>query len=131
MSDLHIYFRLGLSTVSHIIRQVCREIWEKLKNVCLPIPDVEKWKSIADGFKIHASFPNCVGSLDGKHVRVIKPNNSGSTFYNYKHFFSTVLLAMCDSNYLFSFVDIGAYGKESDSAIFRNSTLFQAIKTTS
>lgn len=128
MTDLHIYFRLGLSTVSDIIRLVCREIWKKLKNVCLPIPDVEKWKSIADGFKVHANVPNCVGALDGKHIRVIKPHHSGSMFYNYKHFFSIVLLAMCDSNYLFSFVDIGAYGKESDSAVFKNSALFQAVK---
>ena len=69
-----------------------------------------------------------MGALDGKHVRVIKPVNSGSMYYNYKHFFSIVFLAMCDSNYLFTFVDIGAYGKESDSAVFKNTALCDAIK---
>ena len=94
MTDLYIYFRLGLSTVSNIIRLVCREMWNTLKNVCLPIPDLEKWKSIADGFKVHANFPNCIGSLDGKHIQVIKPQPSGSIIYNYKHGFLIVLLAM-------------------------------------
>ena len=35
---------------------------------------------------------------------------------------------MCASNYLFTFVDIGAYRKESDSTIFKNSALYNAIK---
>lgn len=131
MTDLHLHFRLGISTVHNIIKQVCREIWRTMKSVCLRVPDAEKWKSIAVDFNIRANYPNCVGALDGKHIRVIKPVNSGSMYYNYKHFCSVVLLAMCDSNYLFTFVDIGAYGKESDSAVFRNSALCDAIKTRS
>jgi hypothetical protein len=36
---------------------------------------------------------------------------------------------MCDSNYLFTFADIDAYGKESVSAVFKNSALGDAVKT--
>lgn len=129
MTDLHIYFRIGLSTISSIIKQVCKLIWETLRNAYLRIPDVTEWKIIAKGFENNANFPNCIGALDGKHIRLIKPQHSGSMFYNYKNFFSLVLLAMCDTNYLFTFVDIGAYGKESDSSIFKKSALFEAIKT--
>ncbi|KAJ8886925.1 hypothetical protein PR048_013139 [Dryococelus australis] len=39
-----------------------------------------------------------------------------------------VLLAVCYSNYRFTFVDIGSYGKASDSAMYQNSILFQKLK---
>lgn len=128
MTDLHLYFRLGISTVSKIVKQVTQEIWRTMKSVCLAQPDAEKWKCIAEDFYSAANYPNCVGAMDGKHVRVTQPTHTGSMYYNYKHYFSVVLLAMCDSNYLFTFVDIGAYGKESDSTVFKNSALYDAIK---
>jgi hypothetical protein len=57
----------------------------------------------------------------------VKPADSGSLYYNYKHFFWIVLLAVSDANYNFTFVDIGAYGKNSDSWIFQNSVLQKMI----
>jgi len=49
------------------------------------------------------------------------PADCGSLFYN-NYYFSVVLLGVCDSNYQFTFVDIGSYGR-SDSSIFKNSLL--------
>jgi len=81
----------------------------------------ERWKEITRGFQKYAHFPNCLGAIDGKHVRIRKPKMSGSLFYNYKNFFSIVLLAIVDANYKFIYIDVGAFGKESDSTIFENS----------
>lgn len=72
-------------------------------------------------------FRHCLGTIDGKHVRIIKPQNSGSLYYNYKHFFSLQLLAMCDSNYCFTYVDVRDYGKNSDSSIFKNSMFYKKL----
>ena len=46
-------------------------------------------------------------------------------YYKYKNFFSIVLMAICDSYYIC--VDVGAYGKEGDSAVFKNSNFYTAL----
>lgn len=90
-------------------------------------PNKEKWIQIAEVFKTKAFFPNCIGALDGKHIRLVQPPNSGSMYYNYKHFFSLVLMALCDANYCFIWIDVGAYGKDSDSGVFKETSLFKKL----
>lgn len=80
-----------------------------------------KGKAEEFGQKWH--FPNCVGAIYGKHVRVFCPKRSGSLYYNYKNFFSIVLLAVVDANYKFIFTDVGSYSKDGDSGIFDKSNL--------
>jgi hypothetical protein len=73
----------------------------------------EKWSSIAQGFNKHANFPNCVGAVDGKLIRIEKPGRSGSLYFNYRHYCSVILLAVADSNFRFVYADAGSYGKDS------------------
>lgn len=61
-------------------------------------------------------------------IRVVKPERSGSLFIKYKHFFSIGLMAVADANYKFIYVDVGSYGKDSDSTIFRNSVLWKNLE---
>jgi len=69
------------------------------------------------------NFPNCIGAVDGKHVKFQAPPNSGSKFFNYKHSFYVVLLALADARYKLTVVDIGSYGRNSDGRIFAHSKL--------
>lgn len=91
----------------------------------------DEWKQIAEEFTKKWQFPHCVGALDGKHIAILPPPNTGSLYFNYKHFFSIVLLALVDANYRFLYVDIGSYGRVSDGGVFNDSTLSQALAVNS
>jgi hypothetical protein len=94
---------------------------------CIPTPAEAEWENIATKFLNLWDFPNCIGALDGKHVQIVAPSNSGSNYFNYKKIFSLVLLASVDANYKFIAVDIGFYGKNSDGGIFANSNVEKDI----
>ena len=47
----------------------------------------------------------------------------------YKKTLSIVLLAICDSNYKFTLIDIGDAGRQSDSGVYNASNLGQAIES--
>ena len=77
-----------------IILDVCTAIWDALASIHLPVPSDVEWHSIADDFFARWNFTNCIGIIDGKHVMIQCPVYSGSLFYNYKSYFSIVLLAV-------------------------------------
>ena len=84
-------------------------------------PNEDTWKQIEFGFRTCWNFPNCIGAIDGKHVALRAPANSGSLYFNYKNHFSVVLMALVDHAYKFIFVDVGNYGSNSDLGIFKHS----------
>ena len=94
-------FYMGVYTVSNIVSHTCQIIWEVMSPVQLKEPNVDEWKRIEKGFSAKWSFPNCIGALDGKHIVIQAPHNSGSLFFNYKGTFSLVLMALVDADYRF------------------------------
>lgn len=118
-------YRVGRSTTSEIIRETCEAIWDNLYKEVLFTPTQNGWRDIAQEFQERWNFPNCIGALDGKHVRIICPQKAGSLYYNYKSFYSIVLMALVSAKYKFLIVDIGAQGRHSDGGVFKNSTMGQ------
>ena len=79
-------------------------------------------------FKTIWNVPHAVGAIDGKHIAMSKPKKSGSDYYNYKGFFSLVLLALVDAEYRFLQIDCGYNGSCSDAQIFNRSLLREKIE---
>ncbi|KAB0790420.1 hypothetical protein PPYR_15211, partial [Photinus pyralis] len=127
MTDLHFQYRISQPTISVIVRQVCKAIWNRMRQICFPTLTEEYWLKTAAEFYEKTNFPHCLGAIDGKHIRVVKPEKSGSLYFNYKNYFSLILLAMCDASYKFIFIDVGAYGKSSDSTVFKESVFFKTL----
>lgn len=126
-ASLAFAYRISSCYISRIIKQVLQLLREKLMPIAMQTPTKESFKYIEKDFWEKWNIPNCIGSIDGKHVRIKSPHHSGSLFFNYKNYFSIVLLAIVDANCKFIAIDVGSYGKEGDSNIFTKSTMGKKI----
>lgn len=94
----------------------------------MPIPNLSQWNKIAERFHFLWNIPNCLGSLDGKHIRIEKLPNTGSSNYNYKSYHSIVLMACSDADGLFVFIETGFAGRNSDGGILQASSIKRFIE---
>ncbi|KYN45411.1 hypothetical protein ALC56_00105, partial [Trachymyrmex septentrionalis] len=99
--SLSMSFRLGQSTVSGIIREVCAALITFLKDDYLRFPNSE------DEWRV---------------AKLILPLNS-RFLYNYKGEFMIILLAIIDTNLRFIFIDVGTNRRISDSGVWNKCTL--------
>jgi len=88
----------------------------------------QEWSKIAKQFAQVWNFPRCCGAIDGKHVHIKQPPGSGADFFNFKGFYSTVLLALVDGDYNFIYVNIGVNGRSNDAGIFSSTTLYKGLE---
>nr|CAH7748459.1 unnamed protein product [Callosobruchus chinensis] len=93
-------FHTEHSTIHYVIHETCKTLWDVLAPQYLKTPEsAEEWLNISKGFDERWNFPHCLGSI-----------------------------ATCDYKYKFTFVDIGAYGSQSDGGVFGNSVFGQRLE---
>ena len=124
-------FRLGISTIHCIIKEVCEAIWKTLAPLHIPVTTTEMLLATSNEFYLKWNFPNFLGSIDGNRIRLKCPLNSGSLYYDYNHYYSIVLQGLANARYRSIANDVGAYGKQSDGRISRQSSLYQLLNSNS
>ncbi|XP_058980672.1 putative nuclease HARBI1 [Musca domestica] len=121
-------FGVGKSTVCKILLQFCNEVWRILAPIYLknfPLTR-EKIEVLCQEFEI-LGFPQCIGALDGCHIEVHPSKEDATDYYNYKGWYSVVLLALVDARCRFIYVSCGSPGRCNDSQIFEGSSLKQQL----
>ena len=112
------------NTICGIVPDTCNAIVSVIAPTFLHLPSTpEEWLQVSKDYEQKWHLPHCIGSLDGKHIRIRNPNLAVSHFFNYKKYYSLVLLALVDANYRFLYLDVGAVGAESDGGVWARTRL--------
>lgn len=117
-------FRVPHNTTSLFVREVCEAVIKEYGQEVVSLPTTESgWCDISQRFGDLWNFHHTVGAIDGKHIAIKAPRNSGSVYHNYKGFFSIILLGLVAADYKFMWVDVRGNGSISDCAVFNRSHL--------
>lgn len=105
-------FRVANNTISKLVPETCEAIIDEFLEEVMKCPQTpEEWLKVSELFSSRWNFHNTVGALDGKHISIRNPAEGGSLYYNYKGFYSIILMALVDADYKFLYVDLGANGR--------------------
>ncbi|VEN60025.1 unnamed protein product, partial [Callosobruchus maculatus] len=103
--SLSFLFKISPQIISVIVPEVCQELIIALSEHLKTPQSPAEWKTIAQVFEERWHFPHCCGAIDGKHVILQAPPNSGSEYFNYKSTFSINLMALCDADYCITYAN--------------------------
>ncbi|VEN44056.1 unnamed protein product, partial [Callosobruchus maculatus] len=103
--SLSFLFKISPQIISVIVPEVCQELIIALSEHLKTPQSPAEWKTIAQVFEERWHFPHCCGAIDGKHVILQAPPNSGSEYFNYKSTFSINLMALCDAYYCITYAN--------------------------
>ena len=107
-------------------------LWTVLSPVYLKIPtSEEKWLAIAEKYHSIWNLPNCIGSLDGKHIYIQACREAGSMFYNYKQTHSIILMVLCNAERNVTYIDVGCNGRACDGGVLNNCSLSNILENPS
>ena len=128
-SEMQYGWRMPHNSISVVVREVCEAIVAEYGDELLKPPQTQaEWRTVTDEWMSRWNFPHVIGAMDGKHIAIKAPANSGSDYYNYKGFFSIILLAVVTSDYKFMWIDVSGKGASSDAHIFNASALKDALE---
>lgn len=77
-----------------------------------------------------AGFPGTLGAIDACQISINKPKDveEPEAYMNEKNVYCTTLLAVCDHECRFTYVNVGHPGTFDDADVFRRSELYEAFQ---
>ncbi|KAK6182064.1 hypothetical protein SNE40_009828 [Patella caerulea] len=117
-------FGISRSSICLILKEFCKIINKRLSKRYIYLPEGDELYDIMLNFEQKWGFPNCVGATDGCHIPIIAPKHDQTDYYNRKGWYSILLQAVVDSNYLFRDTCIGWPGRVHDARVLANSKLY-------
>ncbi|XP_060536140.1 uncharacterized protein LOC132708052 isoform X2 [Cylas formicarius] len=87
----------------------------------------EDGQTIAQTYEQKWNFLHCLGAVDGKHINIIPPPNSGSFYWSYKARHSIVLMAIANTNCEFIMCDCDTNGRVSDGGVIENTLFYEKL----
>ncbi|CAN8031991.1 unnamed protein product [Ixodes persulcatus] len=128
LRSLHYQYLLGHSTVHSIVYSTCAALYNYLRQRHIVLPKTSfEWRGVARRFEEIWNYPHCLGAIDGKHINMFAPPNTGSEYFNYMGNFSLVLLAVVDADLKAIYVDVGTSGRTHDSTTFKKRTFYKGL----
>ena len=121
-------FGIAINTASSIIFEVCYAITKYLgpKFLHLPKTEDEMRKKISE-FEAKFGMTQAFGCIDGTHIPISCPSKHSQDYFNYKHFYSLNVQAVCDFKGTFMNVECMWPGSVHDAKVFANSFINKAL----
>ena len=78
-----------------------------MQKLFITFPHGEQLKRVVEGFESKWGMIQCVGSIDGCHISIMPPALNHNDYYNRKGWYSVILQAVVDHDYLFQDICVG------------------------
>ncbi|KAJ8688138.1 hypothetical protein QAD02_023933 [Eretmocerus hayati] len=127
MASLANHCLIGDSTVCNSIHETIVALWRNLNPIVFRRHNRNNWRRIATRFEQKPHCPHYLRAIDVNHVVIQCSQDAGSGCHNYQGSHSIVLLAVCDSEYKFTYYDVDSYGRRSDGGVYAGSSLAEKL----
>ena len=117
-------FGLARCTVCCIVHDTCKAIVKLLLPNYIRFPTGDRLNEVVQGFLSKWGIPQCAGSIDGSHIPVRPPSLNHTDYYNRKGWYSVLVQAVVDHNYLFNDLYVGWPGSVHNARVLSNSAVY-------
>ena len=113
-------FQHSGETISRQFHNVLKAVCGLSRDIIKPVDSTFKDTpyQIRNDERYYPYFKDCVGAIDGTHVKIIVPTEQQIAYTCRKGYTTTNVMAACDFNLCFTFVLVGWEGSAHDTRIF-------------